>query len=188
MSWRWTCKTSFSCTNSGHRIWSEKARGRRTMHTATGVGERVLVARVALRKHRNRCADGVARRRDKAADYRNVGNASAANPRRAHRRRCTGNRLMATAVIGMRSPPPIHHPAKRKFVSPLCGKRAGPPMERCQFSRCACFPPVRTRLRPASESKLGGFSNRFAVPIAYQTQMQLLSVSHQVRLKAIRFE
>ena len=31
-----------------------------TMHIAIGVGERVLVARVALRKQRKRCADGVA--------------------------------------------------------------------------------------------------------------------------------
>ena len=36
-----------------------------TMHIAIGVWERVLVARVALRKKRKRCADDVARGGDK---------------------------------------------------------------------------------------------------------------------------
>ncbi len=88
-----------------------------TMHIAIGVGERVLVARVALRKQRKRCADGVAHGGDKMADCRNVSDASAANRHCSRRRRWACNRLLAMVVIGMRSPPPIHYAARRKSVS-----------------------------------------------------------------------
>jgi len=43
--------------------------------------------------------------------------ASAAGPRCAHRRRCAGIGLVAMAVTGMQSSPPIHYPARRGSAS-----------------------------------------------------------------------
>ncbi len=88
-----------------------------TMHIAIGVWERVLVERVALRKQRKRCADGVARGCKKAAGCQHIFNAPAENLSCVPRRRCAGIGLVAMVVIGMRSPPPIQYIATRKSVS-----------------------------------------------------------------------
>ena len=155
-------------------------------HIALGLRERVLVAHVSLRKQRKHCADGVARGGDKAAGCQDVGDAPAANPRCAHRRRCAGIGLVAMVVIGMRSPPPIHYPSRRKSVSAALWQ-ARATRGTLPASALHVLPARGNQASLEPRSKLGGFDARFAVSTAYQTQLQLLSVSHQPRFQAIRF-
>ena len=156
-----------------------------TMHIAIGVGERVLVARVALRKQRKRCVDGVPHGGARTADCRNASDASAANRHGARRRRCACNRLVAMAVIGMRSPPPIHYPARRESVSAALWQARGATGGMLSASSVHLLPARGNLAAHASESKLGGFNARFAVSTAYQTQLKLLSDSQRVGFKAL---
>jgi hypothetical protein len=65
---------------------------------------------------------------------------------------------------------------------------AGQAAQACGTLPACCLHLFPTRENQASlvpKSKLGGFNARFAVSTAYQTQLQLLSVSHEVRFKAL---
>lgn len=123
------------------------AHRRHHAHRHRRLGARSCSARSAAQKK-----EALRRRRSawgrQTTDCRNVGDAPAANPRCAHRRRCTGNRLMALAVIGMRSRPPIHYPARRKSVSAALWQARRRP-------RCTCFPHAGTRPALSADPSLG---------------------------------
>jgi len=96
------------------------------------------------------------------------------------------------AVIGMRNPPAVDYPAQRKSGSSAKRSQSADAVAQCvaklRCSRAMAPGRPRTRENQASlvpKSKLGGFNARFAVSTAYQTQLQLLSVSHEVRFKAL---